>query len=327
MSDFEPKVWVDDTETGPFLEAAELNRIEGGIKEAHLRLDAGEWTPVARATLSDVNLAAPGAALAGFDSPAVPLASGSRVLVRAQTNATQNGIYVFNGAAQPMTRAADADADAEFRPGRSVLVLDGLHYGGRLMYFSGGTLATGLTFAAPGADRLRRVTTAQALIFGGLNGNAAVGYDIRVLGTLVGQGGKRVLMRPNSDAAGWYDNVDEITYVDEANGAAQRIGTTHRGAGLGIFLGQAHYNVSSRIDVRASFHALAEGGAKERTCRSVYSSFPIIGPTGTEGFSIRTVMGNAAGGWENSTANVTDMYFHFDGGTFTGLVRVEPVVL
>ena len=44
----------------------------------------------------------------------VNLASGDRVLLKNQTTASQNGIYVFNGAASAMTRAVDMDQSGEF---------------------------------------------------------------------------------------------------------------------------------------------------------------------------------------------------------------------
>ena len=60
------------------------------------------------ATSSNVNLAAPGASLDG-----VALVLNDRVLVRGQTAQTENGIYIWNGAAVPMTRAPDANTGAE----------------------------------------------------------------------------------------------------------------------------------------------------------------------------------------------------------------------
>ena len=44
----------------------------------------------------------------------VNLTSGDRVLLKNQTTASQNGIYVYNGSASAMTRAADMDAAGEF---------------------------------------------------------------------------------------------------------------------------------------------------------------------------------------------------------------------
>lgn len=56
------------------------------------------------ATQGNVNLAAPGASIDG-----ITMASGDRVLVKAQTDAAENGIYVWGGAASAMARSADAD--------------------------------------------------------------------------------------------------------------------------------------------------------------------------------------------------------------------------
>lgn len=76
------------------------------------------WKDTVRvATTANVNLAAPGA----IDG--VVLANGNRVLVMAQTDPVENGIYVFNGGA--LTRATDADTSAELRPGTAVSASEG----------------------------------------------------------------------------------------------------------------------------------------------------------------------------------------------------------
>jgi hypothetical protein len=59
-------------------------------------------------TTANLNLAAPGPTIDG-----VTMAAGDRVLVTAQTAGTENGIYVWNGAAAAMTRALDANTAAE----------------------------------------------------------------------------------------------------------------------------------------------------------------------------------------------------------------------
>jgi len=60
------------------------------------------------ATQANISLASPGATI-----DAITMASGDRVLVRAQTAGAENGIYIWNGAATPATRALDASTAAE----------------------------------------------------------------------------------------------------------------------------------------------------------------------------------------------------------------------
>ena len=60
------------------------------------------------ATQSNINISSPGATIDG-----ISMASLDRVLVRSQTTASQNGIYVWNGSAVAMTRALDANTFAE----------------------------------------------------------------------------------------------------------------------------------------------------------------------------------------------------------------------
>lgn len=59
-------------------------------------------------TQGNIDLSAPGATI-----DAITMASGDRVLVASQSTASQNGIYVWTGAATPMTRALDANTFAE----------------------------------------------------------------------------------------------------------------------------------------------------------------------------------------------------------------------
>ena len=72
------------------------------------------------ATTANVTIGGPGAAIDG-----VSLSSGDRVLVKNQSTASQNGIYVWNGAASAMTRATDADSDVEVTAGMFVFVEEG----------------------------------------------------------------------------------------------------------------------------------------------------------------------------------------------------------
>lgn len=102
-------------------DAATMNNLANAIASAINGLDWKNSARVAVATpAASVNLASPGAALDG-----VTLAAGDRVLLANQTPASANGIYIFNGAAVAMTRATDADANAEITSGMSVPIEEG----------------------------------------------------------------------------------------------------------------------------------------------------------------------------------------------------------
>lgn len=60
------------------------------------------------ATQSNVTIASPGATVDG-----ISMVANDRVLVRSQTTQSENGIYIWNGAATPLTRALDANTAAE----------------------------------------------------------------------------------------------------------------------------------------------------------------------------------------------------------------------
>ena len=68
-----------------------------------------QWKLACRtARATNTTVSSPGSVLAG-----VTMNTGDRVLLYGQTNASENGIYVWNGATVPMTRALDADTFAK----------------------------------------------------------------------------------------------------------------------------------------------------------------------------------------------------------------------
>ncbi|HAI59345.1 MAG TPA: hypothetical protein DCM32_05650 [Xanthomonadaceae bacterium] len=67
------------------------------------------WKDSARvSTQANISLASPGATI---DS--ITMATNDRVLVRSQTTQTENGLYIWNGAAVAMTRSPDANTFPE----------------------------------------------------------------------------------------------------------------------------------------------------------------------------------------------------------------------
>lgn len=84
-------------------------------------LNGVRWKDSVRAaSTGNLTIASPGASIDG-----VALSSGDRVLVKNQTTGSENGIYIWNGAASPLTRAADADTGSELGDGTAVFVGEG----------------------------------------------------------------------------------------------------------------------------------------------------------------------------------------------------------
>lgn len=80
-----------------------------------------QWkAPVRAASTTNVTLASPGATIDG-----VALAGNDRVLLKNQTTASENGIYVWTAAGSALTRAIDADNGGELAPGSSLSVTEG----------------------------------------------------------------------------------------------------------------------------------------------------------------------------------------------------------
>ncbi len=80
-----------------------------------------KWKESVRAaSTADLDLSGPGATIDG-----VTMVAGDRFLAKNQTDASENGIYVFNGAAAAATRAPDADTSARVTPGLATSVEEG----------------------------------------------------------------------------------------------------------------------------------------------------------------------------------------------------------
>ena len=80
-----------------------------------------EWkTPCRAASVANVNVTTAPASLDGVTG-----AAGDRWLLKNQNTGAENGIYVFNGTGNALTRAEDANSDANVRSGLSVGVAEG----------------------------------------------------------------------------------------------------------------------------------------------------------------------------------------------------------
>lgn len=101
-TDLVPKSYVD-------------NLLSGGLSKPAVRL------------LSATNVTISSPTAGPFDG--VSPATGDRILLIGQTAAEQNGSWVYNGSAVPLTRPADFDTSVKASPGSSFFVSEGTSFG------------------------------------------------------------------------------------------------------------------------------------------------------------------------------------------------------
>ncbi len=104
--------------------------------------------PARAASTANVTIATPGASIDG-----VSLVAGDRVLLKNQSTASQNGLYVWASAATSLTRSTDADAAADFVHGFQVYVREGTANGATTWVYTTSTTppvlgSTNLSFSS-----------------------------------------------------------------------------------------------------------------------------------------------------------------------------------
>ncbi|MFT4027338.1 MAG: hypothetical protein QM676_11125 [Novosphingobium sp.] len=124
--------------------------------------------PVRAASTANVTIAAPGTTLDG-----VTLAVGNRVLLKNQTAAADNGIYVWAAGGSPLTRADDADTAGELVPGTAVSVTEG-------------TVNADRAFIVISDAAITIGTTAQAWGQLGGAGSYSAGNGVSIAGSVIG---------------------------------------------------------------------------------------------------------------------------------------------
>lgn len=116
-----------------------------------------DWhAPVRAASTANVSIAAPGGTL---DS--VTLATGDRILLKDQTTASQNGIWVFNGAGTALTRPSDW-VTGQVKSGDAVIAAEGATYDNQQFILStNGTITvdtTAIAFVQPTGGGVTRTS-------------------------------------------------------------------------------------------------------------------------------------------------------------------------
>lgn len=79
------------------------------LAQLNAAVEGINWKDSVRvSTQGNISLASPGATIDG-----ITMVAGDRFIARSQTTQSENGIYIWNGAATPATRALDMDSAAE----------------------------------------------------------------------------------------------------------------------------------------------------------------------------------------------------------------------
>jgi len=95
------------------------------LAQLNAAVEGLNWKDSVRAaSTANINLSSPGSTIDG-----VSMSSGDRFLAKDQSTASQNGIYIWNGAASAATRALDASTFAELEQA-VVVVEEGTSNGG-----------------------------------------------------------------------------------------------------------------------------------------------------------------------------------------------------
>lgn len=131
---------------------------------------------VRAASTGSVTIASPGASMDG-----VTLANNDRVLLKNQTVAAENGLYVFNGSTVALTRAADADSGPELL-GANVYVLEGTTNGDKTFTQTADNITVGTTplvWVQTGAGGTT-YTAGNGLTLAGQDFNVGAGTGITV---------------------------------------------------------------------------------------------------------------------------------------------------
>lgn len=264
--------------------------------------------PVRVASTANVTLSGPGSAIDG-----VTLSVSDRVLLKDQSTASQNGIYLFQGAASALTRATDADEAADYFGGFLVYVSQGTTLGTSIWrYTTVGAItlgSTSLTFTRLDGGFPNPMTTLWDLIVGGVSGAGSrlgVGTVGQVLSVLAGP------------SVGWSRAVDVMTAVGDII-----IGGT---AGLPTRLaaGTAGYVLTSSGTSSAPTWSVATGGSGGSSSGGTGGSIvPIQTQTPTTsavtfvvpaGFKNLRITGTGRSDAAASTANLL-LTFNSDGTT------------
>lgn len=218
---------------------------------------------VLTASATNVDLAAPGASVGG-----VSLTSGQYFLLYGQTDATENGVYQYTGAASPAVRRADL----ELVPGMTIFVDEGTNADTTYQLTTNGPITAGvseLTFTIFG--RVESITVASPL--------QRIGNEISVV--------------PSAIDNSYLGNFPAATILGNDSGSAataQYLTAAEVRALLGLSMAVSEeYIPTSATSVTMSANKAYRSGA------ATLATFTL--PASCEEGATISIEGSGAGGW------------------------------
>lgn len=139
------------------------------------------------AATTNINIASPGATIDG-----VTMVNGDVVLLTGQTNAAQNGPYVWTGATEGMNRAPNWDSQAEAQLGSYWIVREGNNADTFAMLTNDGAITLGTTNLVFAFRGQQTPSALAGLVFSGGGYNVGEGVGIDVTADAVGVDTARV---------------------------------------------------------------------------------------------------------------------------------------
>lgn len=133
--------------------------------------------PVRAVAVANLSLTTPGSTLDG-----VSLLSGDRILLTAQSTASQNGIYTWTGASTTLTRTSDATLASDFVYGFKTYVREGTLYTGTYWtYTQSATVTIGTTALTFAQDATSLGNQAVNVVYAGPSSGSSAPPAFRAL--------------------------------------------------------------------------------------------------------------------------------------------------
>ena len=170
------------------------------------------------ASTANLTITGPGATIDG-----VTMSANDRVLLKDQTTASQNGLYIWNGAAVSMTRAADANTFAELEQA-VVTVEEGTSAGAsfRQTAVNGTIDSTSVTWTSFGTSAAAATETTAGVLEIATQSETDTGTDdLRAITALKlnnWSGRKRKATATFGDGSATSFNIDQLQHPRRAGG-------------------------------------------------------------------------------------------------------------